>query len=333
MNSEIMAFASGSEVRRAGPQIEGEILAGLLGDVGECSILAKQVGEGDRTDTGGGAGQKLAAGGEGGFSRHRETRWRSSSCWQRFVKIAISRSGPCPPVCREANSAHPSGLFGCDRRWYTSFQANAACRARGVDVASAGARSRTRLASRPAWLRMNSLFMSTSDCVADVLGFLRVAVDRHRRESRMSPAETPVSSAAPVDRGSAARSRRQARYDRRRPRRPARMARTRFRRAARSPTERRRGPLRPRADGVGNGCKAHCSNRRSHPPRLPRDDCRYTVDVMINLCMRLRDHPWRTSSSASQSSSSGWVGRVPSTPKSPGVSTKPAAEMIAARSD
>ena len=44
---------------------------------------------------------------------------------------------------------------------------------------------------------------------------------------------------------------------------------------------------------------------------------------MISRCSRLSLQPPRMNSSASQSSSSGCVGRSPSTPKSPGVSTSP----------
>ena len=47
----------GSEVRRAGLQVQREVLTGLLRDVGERSVLAQQVGQGDRTDPEGGARQ------------------------------------------------------------------------------------------------------------------------------------------------------------------------------------------------------------------------------------------------------------------------------------
>ena len=62
MNSEIMAFALGAKCGARARQVQREVFAGLLHDVGEHPVLTQQVGQGDRADPGSRARQKLAPG-------------------------------------------------------------------------------------------------------------------------------------------------------------------------------------------------------------------------------------------------------------------------------
>ena len=54
-----------------------------------------------------------------------------------------------------------------------------------------------------------------------------------------------------------------------------------------------------------------------------RLDWRYAEEVSISRCIALTDQPRATNSVASQSSSSGWLGARPFTPKFSGVATIP----------
>ena len=49
----------------------------------------------------------------------------------------------------------------------------------------------------------------------------------------------------------------------------------------------------------------------------------YAADDMMSRCIALTDHPLWMNSTASQSSSSGWVGGSPRVPNSLGVGTSP----------
>ena len=53
------------------------------------------------------------------------------------------------------------------------------------------------------------------------------------------------------------------------------------------------------------------------------DDCRYAALITNSRCSFFMDQPLRTNSVASQSSNSGFAGRVPARPKSFGVATRP----------
>ena len=50
MNSEIMAFALGAKCGARALRSSERFSPGFFGNVGERSVLAKQVGQGDRTD-------------------------------------------------------------------------------------------------------------------------------------------------------------------------------------------------------------------------------------------------------------------------------------------
>ena len=56
---------------------------------------------------------------------------------------------------------------------------------------------------------------------------------------------------------------------------------------------------------------------------LDLESCWYTLDRHTLLIIDLTDQPLAMSSEASSSSSSGWVGRIPRTPKSSVVGTIP----------
>ena len=135
-------------------------------------------------------------------------------------------------------------------------------------------------------------------------------VEEHHRRDELAPLDREIDAPPPHRLGRACRGR------------------TSSGRAGRRPRASRRGSARPRAGG-GRAARGRRSRGRSPrgPRRTGRPACRRRSST-ISLWSGLSRQPSRTSSSASQSSNSGWVGRLALGAEVVGRGDDPPAEVV-----
>ena len=147
------------------------------------------MGQGDRTDPEGRARQKFTAAREGGSIDIEKLVGNK----ELLAEIRQDGKFAIRTRCREladAIFAHPCRLFGRDRALVNELPGTRRLSASWSELSPRASALRTRRARWPAWFRMNSLFMSTSDCMAEVLGALRSQLTAIVGKSNVASSDT-----------------------------------------------------------------------------------------------------------------------------------------------